>query len=96
MGVRSIVSTGAALSIATLAVWSTAAMGVTAAQTPETVPATLAPVSSSVRAIIGNIASGSASAQQPGFDPGPYPDRQSCENARARYYDPSQLECVPV
>ena len=49
MGVRSILSTGAGLSIATLVVWSTAAMGVTAAQTPEqTVPATLVPVSSSV------------------------------------------------
>uniref|UniRef100_UPI0024577EE3 hypothetical protein n=1 Tax=Nocardia wallacei TaxID=480035 RepID=UPI0024577EE3 len=41
------------------------------------------------------VASGSAERfQKP--DPGPYPNMEECERARARYYDPSQLECVPV
>ncbi|WP_280330884.1 hypothetical protein [Nocardia wallacei] len=41
------------------------------------------------------MASGSAERfQKP--DPGPYPNMEECERARARYYDPSQLECVPV
>ncbi len=45
--------------------------------------------------IAGHISSGSFG-NEPGFDPGPYPSRDACERARARYYDPSQLECVPA
>ncbi|QIS21648.1 hypothetical protein [Nocardia terpenica] len=38
----------------------------------------------------------SVSAGQQDFDPGPYSSLEECEQARERYYDPSQLECVPV
>jgi hypothetical protein len=90
--IRSI--TSAAFTIAGLAVWSAAAMGVSGAQTLEqgSDPALLRSVAAGP--IAGNVASGSA--QQPGFDPGPYPNLDACERARAQYYDPSQLECVPV
>ena len=97
MSVRSIVPAGAAISIATLAIWSATALSAAAAQPPgQAISVALARVVSSVQPIVGNIASGSASAQQPGFDPGPYPSWQDCEDARAQYYDPSQLECVPA
>ncbi|MBB5916035.1 hypothetical protein BJY24_004947 [Nocardia transvalensis] len=46
-------------------------------------------------AITGRISSGSVDSE-PGFDPGPYPSWDACEQARARYYDPSRLECVPA
>lgn len=45
--------------------------------------------------ITGHIASGSVD-DEPGFDPGPYPSWDACERARAKYYDPSRLECVPA
>ncbi|MBF6174886.1 hypothetical protein [Nocardia blacklockiae] len=45
--------------------------------------------------VTGRVASGSVAAE-PGFDPGPYPSWDACERARAKYYDPSRLECVPA
>ncbi|WP_043663430.1 hypothetical protein [Nocardia vulneris] len=60
-------------------------------------PSTLVPNASrsEARTIVGQVASGSAGRYQLP-DPGPYPNREECEKARAKYYDPSQLECVPV
>ncbi|WP_280382014.1 hypothetical protein [Nocardia wallacei] len=91
------IRTAMAYSLAAVAFWSAAATGVAAAnglavEPPPRDPATLiAPVPI---AGAGDIASGSGNRQ--GFDPGPYPNLEECERARARYYDPSQLECVPV
>lgn len=45
-----------------------------------------AQVTTRPRSVADYIASGSA--HRPDFDPGPYPDRDTCEQARARYYNP--------
>ncbi|BCK55313.1 hypothetical protein [Nocardia wallacei] len=85
----------ATVTLAGIAVWSAMSAGAAAAP----VLVSTDPVSMRVAAPGGHaaapVASGSAERfQKP--DPGPYPNMEECERARARYYDPSQLECVPV
>ncbi|AFT99483.1 hypothetical protein AW168_10720 [Nocardia brasiliensis] len=84
-----------AVALVGAALWSAAVPATAIAQSDD--PSTLMPNASRVeaRTIVGQVASGSAGRYQLP-DPGPYPNREECERARAKYYDPSQLECVPV
>ncbi|MFJ1460635.1 hypothetical protein [Nocardia sp. N2S4-5] len=87
----------AALTLAGLATWSALHAGAAAAQGPALAdPISLTAVAAGPDGRAATpVASGSAERfQKP--DPGPYPSMEECERARARYYDPSQLECVPV
>ncbi|MQY17702.1 hypothetical protein [Nocardia macrotermitis] len=81
--------------LAGVVVWSVAAEGVSGAEGVAGVSQLAPIVPGVVGGIAGAIGSGSASPNRD-FDPGPYPDRDSCERARARYYDPDLLECVPA
>ncbi|PXX57633.1 hypothetical protein DFR70_11761 [Nocardia tenerifensis] len=82
-------------SLAGAAVWCAMVTGVSAAQPLDSEP--VAPGTTALARVMytaGDVASGSADRLR--FDPGPYSSMEECERARARYYDPSQLECVPV
>ncbi len=82
-----------AAALAGTALWSAAIPGTAATHDPSTLVPNAS--RSEARTIVGQVASGSAGRYQLP-DPGPYPNREECEKARAKYYDPSQLECVPV
>ncbi|RDI52828.1 hypothetical protein [Nocardia mexicana] len=91
---RSTLLAAGGTALAGLALCSAALAGVSTAGMPVVTDAVVLTSPAGVGAIAGPVASGSA--QRPQFDPGPYPSLEDCERARARYYDPSQLECVPV
>ncbi|WP_024799406.1 hypothetical protein [Nocardia sp. BMG51109] len=95
MNIRSILS-AAATSLAGLALCSAAVTGVSSAHAPDPAGTPTVLTAGHTTPIAGAVASGSSKRSEPGFDPGPYSSWEACEDARSRYYDPDQLECVPA